>query len=147
MAVIESTLATSSEAVRENRAGMLALLERVRAREERARQASAASRARFEKRGQLLPRERVALLLDPGRPFLELSTLAGYCLDVPDPDKSIPGCGVIAGIGYVSGVRAMVMVNDSGIDAGALQPKGLDKQLRAQELALENKLPFIQLIE
>jgi geranyl-CoA carboxylase beta subunit len=147
MPVIESKISTSAEPFLANRAGMLALLARVRTLEERTRSASEASRARFEKRGQLLPRERIALLLDPGRPFLELSTLAGYGLDVPDPDRSVAGGGLITGIGYVSGVRCMIVASDSGIDAGALQPKGLDKQLRAQKLALENKLPLIQLIE
>ena len=94
-----------------------------------------------------MPRERLSLLLDPGTPFLELSTLAGLGLDQKDLAKSVPGGGVIAGIGVVSGVRCMVNVSDSGIDAGALQPMGIDKQLRVQELALENKLPFIQLVE
>ena len=65
----------------------------------------------------------------------------------PDADKSVPGGGVVAGIGFVSGVRCMVSANDSGIDAGALQPYGLDKTLRVQELALENKLPYVQLVE
>ena len=94
-----------------------------------------------------MPRERVALVLDPGSPFLELSTLAGYMFDVPDAEKSVPGGGVIAGIGFVSGIRCMVSANDAGIDAGALQPFGLDKTLRVQELALENKLPYVQLVE
>jgi len=147
MAIVESTLSTTSEAFARNREGMLGTLERIRALEQRTRTASDASRDRFEKRGQLLPRERIALLLDPGRSFLELSTLAGYCLDRPDPEKSVPGGGVIAGIGYVSGTRCMISASDSGIDAGALQPMGLDKQLRAQELALENKLPYVQLVE
>jgi len=126
---------------------MLALLDKVRQSEQRARDKSALSRERFEKRQQLLPRERLALLLDAGAPFLELCTLAGWGLDTPDPEKSVPGGGVIAGIGYVSGVRCMVMASDSGIDAGALQPKGLDKLLRVQELTLENKLPYVQLVE
>jgi geranyl-CoA carboxylase beta subunit len=119
----------------------------MRTLEERTRAASAAAKERFHKRGQLLPRERVALVLDPGAPFLELSTLTGYMFDVPDPNKSVPGGGVIAGIGFVSGVRCMVSANDAGIDAGALQPFGLDKTLRVQELALENKLPYVQLVE
>jgi geranyl-CoA carboxylase beta subunit len=119
----------------------------VRTYEQRSVDKSAASRERFEKRKQLLPRERVALLLDPGTPFLELSTLAGLGLDVPDLDKSVPGGGVIAGIGMVSGIRCMVSASDAGINAGALQPMGLDKQLRVQELALENKLPYVQLVE
>ena len=147
MPQIETRISTDSDSFQANCAGMRALLERVRALEERTRRASAASKSRFEKRAQLMPRERLSLLLDHGTPFLELSTLAGYCLDNPDPEKSVPGAGVIAGIGYVAGVRCMVNVSDSGIDAGALQPRGLDKQLRIQELALENKLPFIQLVE
>jgi geranyl-CoA carboxylase beta subunit len=147
MAIIETNISTSSETFQSNRDGMLSLLGKVRELEERTRRASAASKSRFEKRAQLLPRERLSLLLDHGTPFLELSTLTGYRMDNADPDKSVPGGGVIAGIGYVSGVRCMISASDSGIDAGALQPKGLDKQLRVQELALENKLPYIQLVE
>ena len=142
MAIIESTIAPSSDAYKANRDGMLALIARMRALEARTRAASAAAKDRFHKRGQLLPRERVALVLDPGAPFIELSTLAGYMFDVPDADKSVPGGGAIAGIGFVSGIRCMVSANDAGIDAGALQPYGLDKTLRVQELALENKLPY-----
>jgi acetyl-CoA carboxylase carboxyltransferase component len=82
----------------------------------------------------LLPRERLWLLLDPGTPFLELSALAGLGLDHAGLDKSVPSGGVIAGIGIVSGVRCVINASDSGIDAGALQPMGLDKQLRVQEL-------------
>ena len=147
MAVIESTLSVGSDAYQANRAGMLALLQRVRDAEQRTEAKSAASRERFEKRGQLLPRERLSLLLDPGTPFLELCTLAGFGMDTKDPDKSAPGGGVIAGIGFVSGIRCMVLASDSGIDAGALQPMGLAKVLRIQELVLENKLPFVQLVE
>jgi geranyl-CoA carboxylase beta subunit len=147
MAAIASTVDTGSAAFAENRAAMLALLERVRAIEARVAQTSAAARPRFEQRGQLLPRERLALLLDAEAPFLELSTLAGLGLDTPDLDRSVPGGGIIGGIGFVSGVRCMVVASDSGIDAGALQAMGLDKQLRIQELALENRLPFVQLVE
>src|SRR2546421_12369790 len=105
MAVIESPIAPHSDAYRANRDGMLALITRLRMLEERARAASAAAKDRFHKRGQLLPRERVALVLDPGSPFIELMTLTGYMFDVPDADKSIPGGGAIAGIGFVSGIR------------------------------------------
>src|SRR5271163_4959815 len=147
MPVIESTISPSSAGFAANREAMLALIARVRDLEDRARAASGAAKERFVKRGQLLPRERVALLLDPGAPFLELSTLAGYMQDVADPQKSVPGGGIIAGIGFVSGVRCMVNASDCGIDAGALQPMGLDKKLRVQEIALENKLPYIQLVE
>ena len=147
MAILESTIATGGAAYKANRDGMLALIARMRMLEERARAASAGAKDRFHKRGQLLPRERVALVLDPGTPFIELSTLAGYMFDVPDADKSVPGGGLIAGIGFVAGIRCMISANDSGIDAGALQPYGLDKTIRVQELALENKLPYVQLVE
>ncbi|CAB5690561.1 Methylmalonyl-CoA carboxyltransferase 12S subunit [Delftia tsuruhatensis] len=147
MPLIESTIATGSESYQANRAATLAQLERLRSLEQRTVARSEAARERLEKRGQLLPRERLSLLLDPGMPFLELSTLAGYCMDTPEPERSVPGGGIIAGIGFVSGVRCMVKASDCGIDAGALQPMGLDKTLRVQELALENKLPYVQLVE
>src|SRR5258707_2041938 len=136
MAILESTIAPSSDAFKANRAGMLALIARMRGLEERTRAASAAAKDRFHKRGQLLPRERVTLVLDPGSPFIELSTLAGYMFDVPDADKSVPGGGLIAGIGFVSGVRCMVSANDFGITAGALQPYGPRKSLQCQEAEL-----------
>jgi geranyl-CoA carboxylase beta subunit len=147
MPAIASTLAPQGDAHAANRAHMLDLLGQVRAHEARTRARSAAAAERFAARGQLLPRERVALLLDPGTAFLELSTLAGLGLDTPDLARSTAGGGIVAGIGTVSGVRCMVMASDSGIDAGALQPMGLDKLLRAQELALENRLPYVQLVE
>ncbi len=129
------------------RDSMLARIGQLRALEERATTASARSRPVFDKRGQLLPRERVALLLDPGTAYLPLCTLAGYMQDTKDEAASVPGGGMIAGIGFVSGVRCMVVASDSGIDAGAIQPMGLDKILRVQEMALQNKLPFIHLVE
>lgn len=145
MSVIESRIAPSSDAFINNHREMLALIERVREYEQRTRDHSARSKERFAKRGQLLPRERLALLLDPGAPFLELSTLAGYGLD--NRKSSVPGGGMITGIGYVCGIRCFVYVSDSGIDAGAMQPMGLKKLLRGQEIALENRLPYIQLLE
>lgn len=147
MSTIESTISPGSDAFEANRAGMLALLERVQGYTQRSVATSGKSRERFAQRGQLLPRERLALLLDPGTPFLEIGALAGLGLDNPDLEKSVPGGGVIGGIGWVSGVRVMVNASDSGIDAGALQPMGIPKQLRLQELALENKLPYVQLVE
>jgi geranyl-CoA carboxylase beta subunit len=126
---------------------MLARIAQLRDLESRATAASAKSKPVFDKRGQLLPRERVALLLDPGRPYLPLCSLAGYLRDTQDPAASVPGGGMVAGIGFVAGLRCMVVASDSGIDAGAIQPMGLDKILRVQEMALENKLPFIHLVE
>jgi geranyl-CoA carboxylase beta subunit len=100
-----------------------------------------------DKRGQLLPRERVALLLDPGTPYLPLCSLAGFMQDTKDPLASVPGGGMVAGIGFISGVRCMVVASDSGIEAGAIQAMGLEKILRVQEIALQNKLPFVHLVE
>ena len=126
---------------------MLARIAQLRALEERAAAKSAEAKPVFDRREQLLPRERVALLLDPGTPYLPLCSLAGYLQDSKDPAASVPGGGIVAGIGFVSGVRCMVVASDSGIDAGAIQPMGLDKILRVQELALQNKLPFLHLVE
>ena len=115
--------------------------------QQRTRDRSAQSRPLFDKRGQLLPRERIALLLDAGSDFLELSALAGYGMDHPDLAKCIPGAGVITGIGTVAGTRCMVVASDSGIEAGSIRAMGLEKMLRAQQLALDNKLPFVHLVE
>ncbi|MGE5622838.1 MAG: acyl-CoA carboxylase subunit beta [Bacillota bacterium] len=147
MPAIETRIVPQSETYQKNRAALLEQVEQLRALERRTRDKSAASRERFEKKGKLLPRERLGRLLDPGAPFLELSTLAGFGLDKPDPAKSIPGGGVVAGIGYVSGVRAMIAVDDAGIEAGAVQPMGVEKFQRAQQIALNQKLPFIHLVE
>ncbi|MEP6875999.1 MAG: carboxyl transferase domain-containing protein, partial [Burkholderiales bacterium] len=147
MPTLDLHLDTSGETFAANRAHALALVAEWRAIEARTRAASTRAQPLFDKRGQLLPRERVARVLDPGIPFLELSTLAGWLQDVPDADKSIPGGGVIAGIGVISGTRVMLVADDAGIDAGALQPKGLEKLQRAQAIALENRLPFVHLVE
>jgi geranyl-CoA carboxylase beta subunit len=136
-----------SEIFQQQRSAMLALVEQLRTLEGRAVAASAASKPAFDKRSALLPRERLAQLLDPGAPFLELASLAGYCTEDADPESSIPGAAVLAGIGVVSGMRCMVVANDSGIGAGALSALGGRKIMRCQEIALENKLPFVQLVE
>ncbi len=126
---------------------MLARIAQLRALEQRAADASEKSRATFEKRGQLLPRERIALLLDAGASWLPLCSMAGYLQDTPDAAKSVPGGGVLAGIGFIAGIRCMVVASDSGIEAGAIQAMGLDKILRVQEIALQNRLPFVHLVE
>ena len=131
----------------QRRDAMLQRIAQWRALEQRAADKSAGARTVFERRGQLLPRERVGLLLDAGQPFLPLCSLAGYLQDQKDPAASVPGGGMLAGIGFVSGVRCMVVASDSGIDAGAIQPMGLEKILRVQEIALANRLPFLHLVE
>ncbi|HWP11241.1 MAG TPA: carboxyl transferase domain-containing protein [Ramlibacter sp.] len=147
MPVYPSAWNAQGAAAQQRREAMLARIEQLRSLEGRAAAASARSKPVFDKRGQLLPRERVALLLDPGASYLPLCTLAGYLQDTKDAAQSVPGGGMVAGIGFVGGVRCMVVASDSGIDAGAIQAMGLDKILRVQELALENKLPFIHLVE
>ncbi|MBN9369882.1 acyl-CoA carboxylase subunit beta [Hydrogenophaga sp. YM1] len=136
-----------TEAAQLRRVAMLERIAQLRALEQRAATASAQAKPVFDKRGQLLPRERIALLLDPGAPWLPLCSLAGFLQDTKDPAKSVAGGGVVAGIGFVSGVRCMVVASDSGIEAGAIQPRGLEKILRVQDIALENKLPFVHLVE
>ena len=145
--MFESSFNPQGPQAQQRREAMLARLAQLRALEDRAAQASAKSKPVFDKRGQLLPRERVALLLDPGAPYVPLCSLAGYLQDHKDPEKSVPGGGMLAGMGFISGVRCMVVASDSGIDAGAIQARGLEKILRVQEIALQNQLPFIHLVE
>ncbi len=147
MPVIDTRIDPASTAFVENRTHMLGLIDAWRALEQRTRDESAKAAPLFERRGQLLPRERVARLLDPGAPWLELSTLSGYLQDSADPAISVCGSGVIVGIGFVAGTRVLVVADDAGIDAGALQPSGLEKFLRAQAIALDNRLPFVHLVE
>ncbi|HVI03633.1 MAG TPA: carboxyl transferase domain-containing protein, partial [Enhygromyxa sp.] len=116
MPALHSTLDTRSDAYQQNRAQMLALVEGFRALESAVRAHGETSRAKFEKRGQLTPRERVHRLLDPGSPFLELSTLAGYKMHDDNGRKDTLGGGNITGIGFVAGVRCMVSANDSAIE-------------------------------
>nr|WP_315493677.1 carboxyl transferase domain-containing protein [uncultured Rhodoferax sp.] len=108
---------------------------------------SESKREKFEKRKQLLPRERVARLLDRGTPFLELSRLAGLNMHDDDGKKAVLGGGSIVGIGVVAGRRCIVSASDSAVKGGTVAPMGLKKALRAQEIALENKLPVIYLVE
>ena len=141
MPVIESKIDVRSESFAQNRADMLALVDEFRALENKIRQSGESKRELFTKRGQILPRERLALLLDPGAPWLELSTLAG--LRMHDED----GGGGILGIGYVSGIRCMVGASDSAFKGGTSTPMSVKKNLRAQQIALQNKLPVVRLVE
>src|SRR5262249_37151367 len=118
-----------------------------RAFEEQVRHTSNAKKDQFQKRGQLLPRERVALLLDRGSPFLEISTLAGLGMHDDDGKENVLGGGVIDGVADVSRGRCLISASDSAIKGGTTAPMGLKKKLRCQEIARENKLPLIQLVE
>jgi len=107
-----------------------------------------AARAKHTARGKLLPRDRVQILLDPGTPFLELSPLAALGL-YPDRDgsDSAPGAGIVAGIGRVSGVDCMIVCNDATVKGGTYYPMTVKKHLRAQEIAQQNRLPCIYLVD
>ena len=147
MPVFLSRLNAKSETFARNRQRMLGMLEEVQRLENIVISESESKRARFEERGQLLPRERVARLLDRGSAFLEISRLAGLAMHDDDGVKSVMGGGSIVGIGVVQGRRCLITANDSAVKGGTVAPMGLKKSHRAQRLAMENKLPLIYLIE
>ena len=147
MPVLASRLDTRSTVFRANAEAMARKLSEVRDLEAKIRANSAARAARFKERGQILPRERVERLLDRGQPFLELMTLAGLRMHDDDGDRNAMGGGTIAGIGVVAGRRCIVSASDSGIKGGTVPPMGLKKALRLHELAFENRLPLVYLVE
>ena len=147
MTQYRSRIDPSSDRFVANREEMLALVDKLRSLERRAHDLSERRRPRFEERGQLTPRERLSGLLDPGLPFLELYNMANYLVDDQDPDSSIPGASMICGIGFVSGVRCMVFVDDSGINAGASTTTSISKALGVLRVAQEQRLPLIHLVE
>ncbi|WP_416243363.1 carboxyl transferase domain-containing protein [Azospira sp. APE16] len=102
-----------------------------------------AARQKHIARGKLLPRERVSALLDPGTPFLEIGQLAAHGMYGGD----VPAASVIAGIGRVNGVECMIVANDATVKGGTYYPMTVKKHLRAQEIALENRLPCIYLVD
>ena len=146
MPVIHSEIDVHGEEFAKNREAMLAAVDSFRQIEQNCMNKAAEAKAKFEKRGQLLPRERLNLLLDPGAPFLELSSLAGYKLH-DDKDGTQAGGGIISGIGYIAGVRCLVTASNSAIKGGTISPTGLKKTLRLQQIAFENKLPVVALTE
>lgn len=147
MPVFNSQISKSSEVFKTNRVNMLALIDKLAELNSRGRKISEQRRARFEKRGQILPRERLARLLDPGMPFLTIGNLCGYLSDGRPEEKSIPGSTSIAGIGFISGVRCMIFVDDSGITAGSLTGATSYKIIRSEKIALEQKIPYVHLVE
>ncbi|WP_029890719.1 acyl-CoA carboxylase subunit beta [Polycyclovorans algicola] len=146
MPIIESKVDVNSPGFAAQRDGMLQFIADWRAVEQKGRDEEETKRAKYHKRKQLLPRERVHLMLDRGSPWLELSTLCGYKLH-DDKDGSLAGGNMIAGIGYVSGTRCMVVASNSAIKGGTMTPFGVQKTLRLQEIALQQKLPVVSMIE
>ena len=122
MPVLPTRIDTRSESYQQNREAMTALMQEVREAEGRVRAHGEAKAERFASKGKLLPRERVERVLDPGSPFLELSTLAGFRMHDDDGKKDTMGGGNIAGIGFVAGVRCLVVANDSAIKGGTVTP-------------------------
>jgi 3-methylcrotonyl-CoA carboxylase beta subunit len=144
MAKLSSLIDPRSEAFRENAASMQAQVAELRARH--AHVAEGGGKRAIEKhlsRGKLLPRERVRRLLDEGAPFLELSALAAGGMY----NDEVPAAGLITGIGRVSGRECMIVCNDATVKGGTYYPITVKKHLRAQEIALENRLPCVYLVD
>ncbi len=134
----------ASPAFRANAAHMAGLVQDLRAATDAAAEGGGATaRARHTARGKLMPRDRVQTLLDPGAPFLELSALAAHGLYGGD----IPGAGLITGVGRVMGRPCMIVANDATVKGGTYFPMTVKKHLRAQEVAQQNRLPCIYLVD
>ncbi len=142
-----SRINPGSEDFAKNRSDMLELVDKLHSVLDRAAQLSNKALPRFQRRNQLLPRERLNRLLDPGSPFLEINNLAGYLVEDEDRETSIPGSNGINGIGFIAGTRCMVVVDDSGINAGAMTTFSSKKIIRAMDIAKDKKLPFVHLVE
>jgi len=144
MAALKSAISTGGSAFRANASAMTALAEELKSRLLAAsRGGDERARKRHTERGKLLPRERVEQLVDPGSPFLELSPLAADGMY----DGDIHGAGLITGIGRVEGRECVVVCNDATIKGGTYYPITVKKHLRAQEIARENRLPCIYLVD
>ncbi|HWB44884.1 MAG TPA: carboxyl transferase domain-containing protein, partial [Hyphomicrobiaceae bacterium] len=144
MPKIKTSVATTSEEFKANAAAMRALVaDLARKRAEAASGGPDKLRERHVARGKLLPRERVMRLIDPGSPFLELSPMAAYGLYT----KDIHAAGIITGVGRVSGRECVIVCNDATIKGGTYFPMTVKKHVRAQEVARENRLPCIYLVD
>jgi len=144
MTVIKSRLKSSSAEFKAAAAGARAQVEELHARIAQAHTGGdAAARKRHQGRGKLLPRERVTALLDPGTPFLELSPLAAW----EAYGEPLPAAGLITGVGRIGGRPCVVIANDATVKGGAYYPLTVKKHLRAQEIALENRLPCLYLVD
>ena len=147
MPVIESKIMINTEAFKKNAEDHISLIDEFRLLEKKVSDNSSRAKPKFDKRNQLLPRERVKRLLDPGSYYLPISTLAGYKIGDDDGDKNIMGGNSISGIGIIEGVRCMITASDSGIKGGSMTQMGVEKSLRCADIVKENKLPMINLVE
>ncbi len=149
MAVLASKLNPRSEEFKSNAGAMRGLVDDLNTQLARISQGGPADlRARHAARGKLLPRERVERLLDPDTPFLEIGPLAAMGVyKEKDGSDAAPSAGLIAGVGRVSGVECMVICNDATVKGGSYFPLTVKKHLRAQEIAAQNRLPCIYLVD
>jgi 3-methylcrotonyl-CoA carboxylase beta subunit len=144
MPVIPSALDRRSDAFRANAAAMRALVLDLREKSAAIGEGGdEASRKRHQGRGKLLARERVRLLIDPGSPFLELSAFAAFGMY----DGAVPAAGIVTGIGRISGRECVVVANDATVKGGTYFPMTVKKHLRAQEIARDNRLPCLYLVD
>src|SRR3954449_13628623 len=144
MPVIPSSLDRRSEAFRANDSAMRALVADLREKSAAiALGGDEASRNRHLSRGKLLARERIRLLLDPGSPFLELSAFAAYQMY----DGAVPAAGIVTGIGRIAGRECVIIANDATVKGGTYFPLTVKKHLRAQEIARDNRLPCLYLVD
>jgi 3-methylcrotonyl-CoA carboxylase beta subunit len=149
MSVLETKLNARSADFQANAAAMQTLVDDLAAQVAKAAAGGGeAARAKHMARGKLLPRDRVQMLLDPGTPFLEIAPLAAHAMYLnKDGVGDAPCAGVIAGIGRVSGVDCMIVCNDATVKGGTYYPMTVKKHLRAQEIAMQNHLPCIYLVD
>src|SRR3984957_3920172 len=144
MSVIKSAISATSPAFKANAQTMSTLVGELKERlATAALGGDTRSRDRHKSRGKLLPRERVERLIDPGSPFLELSPLAAFGMY----DGDIHAAGIITGIGRINGRECMIVCNDATIKGGTYYPATVKKHLRAQEIARENRLPCVYLVD
>jgi 3-methylcrotonyl-CoA carboxylase beta subunit len=144
MAVLETQLDPRGEEFRGNAAAMRSLVDDLRAKVESVMLGGGeAARAKHIGRGKLLPRERIRQLLDVGSPFLELSQLAAYQVYKDD----VPAAGIITGIGPIAGQECVIVANDATVKGGTYYPLTVKKHLRAQEVAAQNRLPCVYLVD
>ena len=147
MGVLRSRLDPASDEARANATAMSALVDELRARTatltEHGAAGDAEAIARHRERGKLPVRERIDRLLDPGAAFLELNALAAWELY----DGAAPSAGIVTGIGVVEGQECVIVANDATVKGGSYFPLTVKKHLRAQEVALQNRLPCLYLVD
>ncbi|WP_283159160.1 carboxyl transferase domain-containing protein, partial [Xanthomonas translucens] len=144
MSVIQTQLQPGSDAFADNATALRAVVDDLQQTQARIAQGgSAAARAKHQARGKLLARARIDALLDPGSAFLEIAPLAALGLYADE----VPCAGVVAGIGRVSGVECVIVANDATVKGGTYYPMTVKKHLRAQEIAQQNRLPCIYLVD